>query len=317
VAAEANAGDRLTQNRRIIHVTDKIGFIGLGVMGGGMARSILSAGHQLAVTTSSPDKAEAFHNEGAQVVDKPADLASLCNVVVTCVPDAAALRTCLVGEGGLLTAHWAGGLLIDCSTIAPFEAEEMAGHAKAAGASMIDAPVSGGAKGAASGSLTIMSGGEADDIAKAAPALEAMGQHIHHVGPIGAGQAVKACNQLMVSINMMGAFEAIGLARAAGVDPRKMCHVLSTGAARSGVLEAHALRYLEGALNGGFRAELMRKDLGIANAVGAHYNVAQPATDLVHQLMIAACNNGFAKLDSAALGLLYDRLNGTEGEDTQ
>lgn len=294
-----------------------IGFIGLGVMGAGMARNIANAGLKLAVTTSSSQKAEAFRALGAEICATPAELAARCSVIVTCVPDATALRQVIEGDSGLSAQPWADGLLIDCSTIAPFEAEAMAQSLAAVGARFIDAPVSGGAKGAETGTLTIMCGGEADDLAEASPVLQAMGKNIHHVGPIGAGQALKACNQLMVAVNMMGVFEAVALARAAGVDPKVMREVLSSGAARSGVLDAHALRYIDGQLDGGFRAELMRKDLGIANAVGAHFNISQPATDLAHQLMVATCNSGFAKHDSAALGLLYDRLNGHDEDTTQ
>jgi len=295
-------------------MTDTIGFIGLGVMGAGMAKNVLKARFKLVATTSSTEKAEAFRALGAEIVDSPAEVASRTTLIVTCVPDAAALRQTVSGDTGLAAAQWEGGLLVDCSTIAPFEAEEMAAALATVGAALVDAPVSGGRKGAEEGKLTIMCGGSDADFARARPVLDAMGTNIHHVGPLGAGQAVKACNQLMVAVNMMGAFEAVALARAAGVDPKVMREVLSSGAARSGVLEAHALRYIEGNLEPGFRAELMRKDLGIAAAVGAHYRRSQPATGLAHQLLVAACNSGFAKLDSAALGLLYDQMNGTDDE---
>lgn len=293
-------------------MADPIGFIGLGVMGAGMARNIMKAGFPLVVTTSSREKAEAFRGEGARVVETPAEVAAAAAIVVTCVPDAAALEGVVGGEAGLASAAWTDGLLVDCSTIAPFEARAVAERVAAAGARMIDAPVSGGAKGANEGTLTIMVGGEEADVARARPVFDAMGKNIHHVGPFGAGQTIKACNQLMVAVNLMGACEAIALARSGGVDPDVMREVLSTGAARSGVLEMHAKRYIDNALDGGFRAELMRKDLGIAAAVGAHEHRAQPATTLAHQLMTAACNAGFARKDSAALGLLYDLLNGTE-----
>ena len=295
-------------------MADTIGFIGLGVMGAGMARNIAKAGFPLVITTSSQEKAAEFRDAGATVVASPREVAAAARVVVTCVPDADALKGVLGGESGLAAAPWADGLLIDCSTIAPFEAKEVAQTVADAGGAMIDGPVSGGAKGAADGTLTIMVGGAEADVTRARPVLEAMGKSIHHVGPLGAGQAVKACNQLMVSVNLMGACEAVALARSAGVDPHLMREVLSTGAARSGVLEMHAKRYLDDALEGGFRAELMRKDLGIAAAIGAHEHRAQPATSLAHQLMTAACNAGFAKLDSAALGRLYDLMNGAENE---
>ncbi|MCF3933780.1 NAD(P)-dependent oxidoreductase [Acuticoccus sp. M5D2P5] len=295
-------------------MADSIGFIGLGVMGAGMAKNIAAAGLPLVVTTSSPEKAEAFRAAGATVVATPREVAAAANIIVTCVPDADALTAVVAGENGLAAAPW-DGLVIDCSTIAPFEAREIAAVIEAGGGAMIDAPVSGGAKGANDGTLTIMVGGADGDVARARPALEAMGKAIHHVGPLGAGQALKACNQLMVAVNLMGACEAVALARSAGVDPHVMREVLSTGAARSGVLEMHAKRYVDKALEGGFRAELMRKDLGIAAAVGSHEHRTQPATNLAHQMMTAACNAGFAKLDSAALGLLYDLMNGEPQED--
>lgn len=294
-------------------MTETIGFIGLGVMGAGMAANILKAGFGLVLTTSDPAKADRFRAMGATVVDDARAVAEAAPVVVTCVPDAAALSAVVAGDRGL-AAHWAGGLLIDCSTIAPFESRALAGTLADSGASMVDAPVSGGAKGAKEGTLTIMAGGAEDDIARARPVLEAMGGNIHHVGPPGAGQALKACNQLMVAVNMMGAFEAVAIARSAGVDPHLMREVLSTGAARSGALEMHAKRYIDKALDGGFRAELMRKDLGIAAAVGAQEHRALPATTLAHQLMTAACNAGFGSKDSAAMGLFYDLMN---AEDTQ
>ena len=296
-------------------MADPIGFIGLGVMGAGMARNILKAGLPLVITTTSPEKAEAFRAEGATVVDSTREVAAAARIVVTCLPDAPALQGVVGVDSGLAAASWTDGLLIDWSTIAPSEAREIAARIANVGGRMVDAPVSGGAKGASEGTLTIMVGGEAADIDRARPVLEAMGKNIHHVGPFGAGQTIKACNQLMVAVNLMGACEAIAMARSGGVDPHVMREVLSTGAARSGVLEMHAKRYIDNALDGGFRAELMRKDLGIAASIGASEHRAQPAATLAHQLMTAACNAGFAGKDSAALGLFYDLMNGAEPQE--
>lgn len=291
-------------------MTERIGFIGLGAMGEGMARNILKSGLSLAITTSDPVKGKTFGDLGAAVVATPADLAAIAPIVVTCVPDAAALNAVLTGPGGLLINGWSNGLLIDCSTIAPFEAQDIATALSQADAALVDAPVSGGRTGAQAGTLTIMCGGQNADITRAQPVLQAMGKTIHHMGPTGAGQAVKACNQLMVAINLMGAVEAVGLARAAGVDPRHMREVLMTGAARSGVLEAHALRYLDGALSPGFRGDLLNKDLGIATAMATRSGQHQPATALAHKMVDGACDAGFGSHDSAALGLFYDQLNG-------
>lgn len=287
-----------------------IGFIGLGVMGSGMARNLIKAGFNVVATSRTSSKAEEWKRHGAQMMATPAEIAGECDMIVTCVPDAAALEEVISGDDGIVASgHWQG-LLIDCSTIAPFESVALGKTIEAAGGRLLDAPISGGRKGAEDGTLTIMVGGAGEDVERAMPVFKAMGKTIHHLGPLGAGQAVKAANQLMVAVNLMGVCEAIALVRAAGVDPRQMREVLLTGAARSGVLEAHALRYLDNALEGGFRADLMNKDLGIAASVGKHFGNVQPATSLAQQLMQAACNGGLNDLDSASLGLLYDRLNG-------
>ncbi len=288
----------------------RVGFCGLGAMGGAMARNILAAGFPLTIATSSPEKAERFRGEGASVADTPAALAQRSDVIVTCVPDAGALDALIDGDGGFSRADLADKLFVDCSTIAPHDACRAAERIRSAGGRFVDAPVSGGTKGAAERTLTIMCGGQAADIEAATPLLKAMGKAITHFGPLGAGQAVKAANQLMVAVNMMGAFEAIALARANGVDPEAMRQALLTGAARSGVLEMHAKRYLDDALAGGFRIELLRKDLGIVASEGGRNGLSQPASALAHQLINAACNAGFEGQDSAALGRFYDLANG-------
>lgn len=288
----------------------RVGFCGLGAMGAGMARNLLAAGFDLTIVTSSAEKAERFHSEGAGVADTPVNLAAQSDVIVTCVPDASALDALIDGERGFGSVDLAGKLFIDCSTIAPHDACRAAERIRAAGGRFVDAPVSGGTKGAAEGTLTIMCGGEASDIERAMPLLKSMGKVITHFGPVGAGQAVKAANQLMVAVNMMGAFEAIALARANGVDPEAMRQALLTGAARSGVLEMHAKRYLDDALAGGFRIELLRKDLGIVASEGGRSGLSQPASALAQQLINAACNAGFEGQDSAVLGKFYDLTNG-------
>jgi len=288
----------------------RVGFCGLGAMGAGMARNILTAGFELTIVTSSPEKAERFRGDGASVADTPADLAMQSDIIVTCVPDANALDSLINSDSGFSAVNLASRLFIDCSTIAPHDACRAAERIRGAVGRFIDAPVSGGTKGAVEGTLTIMCGGEAEDIAAAMPVLSAMGKTITHFGPVGAGQAVKAANQLMVAVNMMGAFEAIALVRANGVDPEAMRQALLTGAARSGVLEMHAKRYLDDALAGGFRIELLRKDLGIVSSEGERNGLSQPAAVLAQQLINAACNAGFEGQDSAVLGKFYDLTNG-------
>jgi 3-hydroxyisobutyrate dehydrogenase-like beta-hydroxyacid dehydrogenase len=287
-----------------------VGFCGLGAMGVGMARNILTAGFELTIATSSPEKAERFRGDGASVAETPTELAAQSDIIVTCVPDANALDSLIDSNSGFSAVDLANKLFIECSTIAPHDACRAAERIQAAGGRFIDTPVSGGSKGAAEGTLTIMCGGDAADIETAMPILDAMGKVITHFGPVGAGQAVKAANQLMVAVNMMGAFEAIALVRANGVDPEAMRQALLTGAARSGVLEMHAKRYLDDALSGGFRIELLRKDLGIVALEGGRSGLSQPASALAQQIINAACNAGFEGQDSAVLGKFYDLTNG-------
>ncbi|MAM76806.1 MAG: 2-hydroxy-3-oxopropionate reductase [Tistrella sp.] len=285
----------------------KIGFIGLGTMGAGMARNILKAGFHLTITTSSREKEEAFARDGAQIAANAGDLLQSCDVIVTCVPDGPALIGLF--EGPLADLDYSGRLFIDCSTIAPDEARGCAAVVETGGGRFVDAPVSGGAKGAEAGTLTIMCGGDQSDFDAGLPVLQAMGKSITLFGPVGAGQAVKAANQLIVAVNMMGAFEAIAIARANGVDPEAMRAALMTGAARSGVLEMHAKRYLEDTLSGGFRVELLMRDLGIVASAGEDGGLSQPAAALALQMVRATCNAGFNGHDSAVLGRFYDLIN--------
>ena len=277
-----------------------------------MARCILSAGFPLTIVSSSPDKARAFEAEGAAVAQTAVDLVANSDIIVTCVPDGTALFASFDADDGFGVADFTGRTFVDCSTIAPGEARTLAERVRSLGGAFVDAPVSGGVKGAAEGTLTIMCGGDEETVAAVMPVLKAMGRSITRFGPVGAGQAVKAANQIMVAVNMMGAFEAIQLVRANGVDPGEMREALMTGAARSGVLEMHAARYLSDALDGGFRIELLRKDLGLATAAADVAGLSQPAASLALQLVRAACNAGFEGQDSAVLGRLYDVLNGKD-----
>ena len=294
---------------------ETIGFIGLGVMGAPIAANLIKGGHTIVVYTSSAEKAQRFADLGATIADSPADVGRSARLVFSCVPDHAALLATVEGENGLASAGWSGGLLVDCSTIAPTEARSISTLLAAKGASFIDAPVSGGRKGAEDATLAIMCGGAEQDVARAMPAFLSMGKTIRHVGEVGAGQTIKACNQLMVVVNYLGACEAIGLARANGVDPKVMREVVLSSTGRSGVLENNALRYLENQLKPGFRLDLMKKDIGIANGIGEAARLVQPASDLALTLLRTASNLGLGELDSSAIALLYERLNGREATE--
>ena len=291
-------------------MTLSIGFLGLGGMGRPMAECLLRAGLPLAIRSGNPETAREFAAMGAQVVPTPAALAEAAGLVFSCLPDHGVLDALVFGPDGLAAQDWPGGLLVDCSTIAPQEAQDMARRLAGRGAAFLDAPVSGGRKGAAEGTLTAMVGGAEADLARARPALGAMAARIFHIGPVGAGQTTKACNQIMVAVNLMGAFEAIGLARAGGVDVARMREVVLTGTGRSAALEAIVPRYLEGAEAVGFRLEQMLKDIAIATDAGRAAGQHQPGAEAVREMLAGAAAAGLGARDLAALGLRYDALNG-------
>jgi 2-hydroxy-3-oxopropionate reductase len=211
-------------------------------------------------------------------------------------------------ENGLAEAFGTGQLLIDMSTIAPATAIEVAEALKAKGASVLDAPVSGGDKGAIGGTLSIMVGGEEADVERARPLFEAMGKTIVHVGAAGAGQIVKACNQVVVALNYAAVSEALVLGSKAGVDPNKIVLVLSGGLANSRVLEMRGPTMIEHNFQPGFRVDLHRKDLNIALSTGRETGVPLPVTALVSQFFDAVSVAGGGDLDHSALLTLFEQM---------
>jgi 2-hydroxy-3-oxopropionate reductase len=287
-----------------------IGFIGLGVMGAAMARNLLKAEFPLVVHNRSRAKVEALVREGARPAASPVEAARGADVVFTCLPDTPDVEQVLFGPAGVLEGAHDGLTVIDTSSISATRTAEFAARLKRSGVDMIDSPVSGGPKGAIDGTLACMLGGDAAVIERCMPALRAIGKTFVHVGPSGAGQMVKSCNQLVIVATLMGVSEAIALCRKTGVDPVKMREALLGGSAASFVLQNHAKRILDGTLAPGFRAALMLKDAKLALDNGKDAGVFMPATALGTQLMAALCASGRDGLDSAALGLLVQELSG-------
>jgi 2-hydroxy-3-oxopropionate reductase len=287
-----------------------VGFIGLGVMGKAMARNILKAGFPLTVYNRSRGKVEELVREGAQGADAPAEVARRAEAVLLSLPDTPDVETVLFGPRGVLDGAHDGLVVIDTSTISATATVGFAARLAARGVGMIDSPVSGGPKGALEGRLACFLGGEEAVIARCMPVLKAIGETFVHVGPSGAGQAVKACNQLVIVATMMGVSEAVALCRSMHIDPMKMREALLGGSAQSFVLQNHAKRMLEGNLAPGFRAALMFKDMKLALGLGRDKGVFMPATALGTQMLAALCNSGRDGLDSAALGLLFQELSG-------
>ncbi|WP_458093483.1 NAD(P)-dependent oxidoreductase [Roseomonas sp. WA12] len=291
-----------------------VAFLGLGVMGAAMAANIVKAGFSLAVHNRSRGKAEALEAAGASWAATPAEAARGAACVGLCLPDTPDVEAVLFGPDGVAEGVAPGTVVIDFSTIA---AAPTAGFAQRLleerGAHLLDSPVSGGPAGAQAGTLTCMIGGNPEAFEAARPFLDAMGKTLTHLGPPGAGQICKSANQLMVAATMQAVAEALALGRKAGLDPAAMRQALLGGSARSFVMENHAKRIIEGTLQPGFRAELMRKDTRLSLAAMRDHGVFAPATAMAAQMMEALVNSGRGGMDSAALGLLVAELSGLEG----
>ena len=261
-------------------MTETVGFIGLGVMGRPMARNLLEHKFSLLVHSRSRGPVDEIVSAGALAASSPADIAHECTRIVTMLPDGPDVEQVLAGEKGLFKSVKPGTVIIDMSTIAPATARRLATEAQSRGASMLDAPVSGGEIGAIEGTLSIMVGGDADALALVRPILNAMGNpdRIIHIGASGAGQICKACNQLVIGGTLASVGEAFALARKSGVDPSKVRAALLGGFAASRVLDVHGERLLQKNFRPGFPARLYRKDLKIVMDALDHARVPAPVT---------------------------------------
>jgi 3-hydroxyisobutyrate dehydrogenase-like beta-hydroxyacid dehydrogenase len=242
-------------------MSESVGFIGLGIMGLGMARNLLKAGFALTAWNRTVSKAEALASEGAKLARSPADLAGKCDVIVVCVSDTPDVEAVLLDEDGVIYGVQAGSLVVDCSTISPIKTQQLAKTLAKKGAHMIDAPVSGGSEGAALGTLSIMVGGEEEQVERAMPFLQAMGKNITHVGPNGAGQMVKLVNQILVAHSMLALGEAFLFAQAGGLDLGKTLRAIEGGAAGSWTLSNRGPQVIIRDWRPGFMIDLQQKDL--------------------------------------------------------
>jgi 2-hydroxy-3-oxopropionate reductase len=279
----------------------RVGFVGLGVMGRPMAENLLAAGHELTVASRSPEPVAALAAAGASVAASPAEAARGTEAVILMLPDGAAVAAVSEGEDGVLAAAAPGTLMIDMSTIAPAEARRLADAGAERGLAVLDAPVSGGDVGARAGTLSIMVGGEEADFERALPLFEALGSTVTHVGGAGAGQVVKARNQVVVALTIEALAEALTLGEAAGVEAATILDVLGAGLAANKVMEVRRENLLRGEFPPGFRIELHRKDLGIALDAAAELGVELPATPVVTALMDRLREAGRGGEDHTAL----------------
>jgi 2-hydroxy-3-oxopropionate reductase len=285
---------------------ERVGFIGLGLMGRPMALNLLKRGFTLVVHSRSRGPVDELVAAGADAASSPAEVARRARRIVTMLPDSPDVAKVLEGPDGVFSALRPGSLLIDCSTIAPAEAKRLAERAKSLGAGMLDAPVSGGEIGAINASLSIMVGGEPDAFAQARPIFDAMGnpERVVHIGPSGSGQICKVCNQLVIGGALAAVGEAFGLARKAGVDAAKVRAALLGGFAASRVLEVHGERILQENYKPGFRAVLYQKDMRIAAKTLAEHQAQAPVTTLMKDLVDRFVAQGRGEEDYSAVATL-------------
>jgi 2-hydroxy-3-oxopropionate reductase len=288
-----------------------IGFIGLGIMGTPMSGHLIKADHRVICYDLVPASIERVVALGGEAAGSAREAASKAEVVITMVPDSPDVEKAYLGEGGILEGARPGTLLIDMSTISPVTAKEVAQAAAAKGCPMLDAPVSGGEVGAKEARLSIMVGGDPEVFEQAAPILQLMGKPTL-CGPSGAGQVVKACNQIQVALNFIGMAEALVLGAKAGVDPETILKVLSAGYAQTRVMDVRGPRILKGDYAPGFRSRFHYKDLNIIRETARAYGACLPASALAHELFTAMVANGWGDLDHSGIVKVIEKLSNCE-----
>ena len=289
-----------------------IGFIGLGVMGKPMARNLLKAGYALVVHNRSREPVEELAADGAKPAFSPAEVASGSELIITMLPDSPDVELVALGKGGLVEGVSQGDVYVDMSTIAPPVAVKVAEAMAGKGVRCLDAPVSGGDVGAQQGTLSIMVGGDEDLFNEVLPILEVMGKTIVLCGPSGAGQTVKACNQIQVALTLIGMAEALVLGAKAGVDPAIVVKVLSGGFAQSRVMDVRGPRIIRRVFEPGFRSRLHYKDLNIVRETARAYGISLPASALAHELFGAMQAQGWGDLDHSAVMRVIELLSDVE-----
>ena len=291
----------------------RVGFVGLGTMGGAMAANVARAGFAVTAWNRTPGRASELGELGVALVESPSAVASASDVIVTIVSDTPDVEAVLFGPDGVAAGAARDALVVDMSTISPSATRDFAARLAEQGVAMLDAPVSGGSEGAKNGTLTIFVGGEAADLERARPALEAMGTTITLVGPVGSGQAVKAVNQVILAGTYLGVAEGIVLAIKAGLDVEQVVGALSGGAAQSWVLANRSGRMLENDYPLGFKVALHRKDLGIALQLARETGAALPISALCEQIEAGLIGKGHADDDMSAVARAIRELSGLEG----
>lgn len=293
-------------------MAERIGFIGLGIMGRGMANNLLKAGFTLTVWNRTASRMDTFVEAGAKAGSSPADVAANSDIIITCVSDTPDVERVIMGEDGVIHGAKAGSLVIDCSTISPQVTKEIAAKLAEQGVKMLDAPISGGSEGAAKGTLSIMVGGDADQFQRALPVFQAMGKTITHIGPNGTGQTVKLVNQVLVVGNCLAMCEALLLAQAGGVDLQKTYEAISQGAAGSWMFTNRGPQIMKRDWRPGFTIALQQKDLRLVLDAADELGVPLAGTSLIFNLYRTLEKMGLQEEGNHALVKALENLAGFE-----
>ncbi len=296
-------------------MSEKVGFIGLGIMGRGMTRNLLKAGFDVTVWNRTASRIEELVADGAKGASSPAELAKNCEVIFCCVSDTPDVEAVLVGENGVIHGAKAGSLVVDMSTISPQATREIAAKLQEKQIHMLDAPMSGGSEGAAKGTLSIMVGGEATQFERALPYFQVMGKTTIHMGDIGAGQLTKLVNQILVVVNMLAAAEALVFAQAGGLDLKKTIDVISGGAAGSWMWANRGSQAIVRDFRPGFTIDLQQKDLRLVLEAADQMGVPVLSTSMVFNLYRTLQQMGLGSEGNHALIKALENLAGiTIGE---
>ncbi len=295
---------------------ERIGFIGLGIMGKPMSQHLMQAGYPLVVLDVVKSAQADLVALGAQAASSPRDVAERSDVIITMLPDSPQVEQVVFGEAGILEGLRSGALLADMSTILPSVARRVTEAVRQKRADGLDAPVSGGQVGAQNASLSIMVGGSIQAFDRAKPIFEKMGKNIVHVGQAGAGQVTKAANQIVVAGTIAAVSEALLLAAKAGVDPVRVREALMGGFAQSRILEVHGQRMLQRNFQPGFKIKLHRKDMAIILNTARELGISLPMSAGIAELMNALIANGSGDLDHSALVTILEKLANFEIKPT-
>ena len=282
-------------------MAERIGFVGLGIMGKPMAKNLLKAGYSLTVSDIVGEPVEELVTDGAAGASSNKEVAANSDTIITMVPDSAESEIAILGPDGVLEGARPGSIVVDLSSIAPLVSQKIAAECARKGVEMLDAPVSGGEPGAINAALAIMVGGKQEIFDKCYDLLKTMGANVVLTGDIGAGGITKLANQICVAANIEGLSEALVLAQKAGVDPEKVFNAIRGGLAGSAVMEAKGPMMLERNFRAGFRIRLHQKDLRNVLQTGQELNVPLPVSALIQQMLGALVNDGEGDADHAAI----------------